>query len=253
MSSQLGKGLLTNSTRQTWVQTDRKAHEAWGRLIHESPRAASLLHTLVAHMDESAAVVCSYKTLSYLSGMAFSTVRRAIADLKDGQWIQVIQIGGKGGGLAFVVNSRVAWAAKRDHLGMAVFSAKVLAISEEQDADALDGPELRRIPTMYAGERQLPTGPGEDPPSQPSITGLEPDLPSRQVDPDTGEIHDYQKELEKRGQQRLEFPVESKCGGGDGVKYTECESPKLKAVHVGQTYSDSRCENCGGYVRHSWD
>lgn len=207
MSSQLGRGLLTDSNRQTWVQTDRKAHEAWGRLIHESPRAASLLHTLVAHMDESAAVVCSYKTLSYLSGMAFSTVRRAIADLKAGQWIQVIQIGGKGGGLAFVVNSRVAWAAKREYLGMAVFSAQVLAIQEEQDADALDGPELRRITTtIYPGDRQLPTGPGEDPPSQPHITGMEPDLPTRKkAEPDTSEIQGYQAQLEQRGQQRLEI------------------------------------------------
>lgn len=178
MSSQLGKGLLTKSERQTWVQTDRKSHEAWGRLIHESPRAAAMLHTLVAHMDESAAVVCSYKTLSHLSGMAFSTVRRAIADLKAGQWIQVIQLGGKGGGLAFIVNSRVAWAAKREHMGMAVFNARVLAISEEQEADALDGPPLRRIPTMYPGEHQLPTGPGEDPPSQPAIAGMEPELPA---------------------------------------------------------------------------
>ena len=207
MSSQLGRGLLTDSNRQTWVQTDRKAHEAWGRLIHESPRAASLLHTLVAHMDESAAVVCSYKTLSYLSGMAFSTVRRAIADLKAGQWIQVIQIGGKGGGLAFVVNSRVAWAAKREYLGMAVFSAQVLAIQEEQDADALDGPALRRITTtIHPGDRQLPTGPGEDPPSQPHITGMEPDLPARKkTEPDTGEIQGYQAQLEQRGQQRLEI------------------------------------------------
>jgi hypothetical protein len=175
----MGKGLLTQSERQTWVQTDRKAHEAWGRLVIQSPRAAGLLHTLVAHMDESAAVVCSYKVLAELSGMSFSTVRRAIKELTAGQWVQAVQLGGKGGSLAFVVNSRVAWATKREHLSLAVFSARVIASSEEQDAFEPNGLPLRRIPTLrHVGERQLPTGAGEDPPSQPAIDGLEPDLPA---------------------------------------------------------------------------
>ncbi|MFN9507350.1 MAG: hypothetical protein ACK57J_22810 [Rubrivivax sp.] len=184
MSSKLGTPLLTNSERQTWVQTDRKAHEAWGRLVNKSPRAASLLHTLVAHMDQSAAVVCSYAALSQLTGMSYATIRRAVADLKAGQWIQTIQIGGKGGGLAFVVNSRVAWSTRREHLPLAVFSAQVLAIGSEQEPSELDGPPLRRVPVLrHVGERQLPTGPGEDPPSQPALDGLEADLPAIEPDP----------------------------------------------------------------------
>lgn len=179
MSSELGRPLLTQSERQTWVQTERKAHEAWGRLVHQSPRAAALLHHLVAHMDQSAAVVCSYATLAQFSGMSYATIRRAVADLKAGQWIQTIQIGGKGGGLAFVVNSRVAWNSKRQNLRYAVFDAKVLAIEAEQATEDLDGPPLRRIPVLRTvGERQLPTGPGEDPPSQPALDGIETDLPA---------------------------------------------------------------------------
>jgi hypothetical protein len=197
----MGKGLLTDGQRQTWVQTERKAHEAWGQLILKSPRAAALLHTLVAHMDESAAIVCSYKVLSHLSGMSFSTVRRAIAELKADQWVQVIQIGGKGGGLGFIVNSRVAWATNRDKLGMAVFSARVLTLSEEQDpSDLLEGQPLRRIPTLrQVGEAQLPMGPGEEPPSQPSLVGLEPDLPAI-----AGSDAADRAELEARGQLRLD-------------------------------------------------
>jgi hypothetical protein len=41
--------------------------------------------------------------------------------------------------------------------------------------------ELRRIPVLFPGEQQLPTGDGLPPPSQPSIPGLEPDLPERRV------------------------------------------------------------------------
>ena len=182
IESKLSHTPLTRSARQTWVQTDRAAHEAWGHLVHKSPRAAALMHHLVAHMDQSAAVVASYATLAKICGFSVATVRRAVDDLKSRQWIQVVQIGGKGAANAFVVNSRVAWAANRDMLPLAAFTARVLASPDEQDAETLDGPPLRRVPILRAGERQLPTGPGEDPPSQPAIEGMEPDLPSLQAE-----------------------------------------------------------------------
>ena len=116
IESKLSHPPLTRSARQTWVQTDRAAHEAWGHLVHKSPRAAALMHHLVAHMDQSAAVVASYATLAKICGFSVATVRRAVDDLKSRQWIQVVQIGGKGAANAFVVNSRVAWAANRDML-----------------------------------------------------------------------------------------------------------------------------------------
>ena len=184
---------LTESKHQTWVQTERSAHEAWGHLIAKSPRAAQLMHHIVAQMDQSAAVVASYATLAGICGFSVATVRRAVDDLKANHWVQVVQIGGKGGANAFVVNSRVAWAAPRGMLPIAAFTARVLTTAAEQDQATLTGPELKRIPhLMHPGERQLPSGPGLEPPSQPSIDGLEPDLPS------------IQQELEARGQQRLE-------------------------------------------------
>jgi hypothetical protein len=160
------------------------------------------MHHIVSHMDQSAAVVASYATLASICGFSVATVRRAVDDLKANHWIQVVQIGGKGGANAFVVNSRVAWAAPRDKLPLAAFSARVLTTASEQDQATLSGPELKRIPhLMHPGERQLPSGPGLEPPSQPTLSGLEPDLPAsteRQasrggqlnlnIDPDTGEI-----------------------------------------------------------------
>ena len=158
-------------------------------LTVSSPRAAALAHFLVANMEATGAVVASYATLSKMSGMSVSTIRRAVDDLKAGRWIEVVQIGGKGGANAFIVNSRVGWAESRNKLHLAAFSARVIADKAEQNY--IDDAPLRRIPTLMPGERQLPTGPGEDPPSQPAIDGMEPDLPSLQA------------ELEKRGQQRL--------------------------------------------------
>ena len=58
-----------------------------------------------------------------------------------------------------------------------IFSAR-LADPDDQDQVTLEGPTLQRVPILRAGEMQLPTGEGEDPPSQPSIDGLEPDLPT---------------------------------------------------------------------------
>jgi hypothetical protein len=185
--AQMGTPSLTQSKRHTWVQTERVAHEAWAQLVRTNQRAAALLHVLVSQMDSQAAVVASRSTLAQLVGYSEATVKRAVADLKADRWIEVIQLGGKGGVNAYVVNSRVAWADSRERLPSARFSAVVIARRDEQDL--VDDAPLRRIPTLYPGERQLPMGPGQEPPSQPSLTGLEPDLPSiGQINPDTGEI-----------------------------------------------------------------
>jgi hypothetical protein len=191
-----GTPALPTANRSTWVQTERSAHEAWGRLIARSPRAAQLMHHLVAHMDQSAAVVASFATLACICGYSVATVRRAIDDLRADQWIEVVQIGGKGGANAYLVNSRVAWAAPRDMLPMAAFTATVLASRAEQNE--VDTVPLRRIPhLMQQGERQLPTGPGQEPPSQPAIEGMEPDLPSIQ--------RGGESDIHRRSQKRIEL------------------------------------------------
>jgi hypothetical protein len=175
-----------------WVQTERKAHEAWAKLIARKPRAAELLHHLVAQMGHQNAVVVPQNVLAKLMGRSVDTVQRAVRDLVAERWIQVVRLG-KGKEAAYVVNDRVAWGQPRDQLCLSVFSATVVADIEDQETTTLDGAELRRIPTLYPGERQLPTGAGEDPPSQPSISGMEPDLPALTE----------QEQLEAQGQQRF--------------------------------------------------
>lgn len=173
-----------------WVQTERKAHEAWAGLIARKPRAAELLHHLVAQMGHQNAVVVPQKVLAKLMGRSIDTVQRALRDLEAERWIQVVKMNGPGTVAAYVVNDRVAWGQPRDQLRLSVFSATVVADAEDQDTLTLEHGELRRIPTLYPGERQLPSGPGAEPPSQPALDGMEPDLPAVQ-------------ELEALGQQRL--------------------------------------------------
>lgn len=165
-----------------WVQTERKAHEAWAKLISRKPRAAELLHHLVAQMGEQNAVVISQRVLAQLMGRSVPTIERAVRDLVAERWIQIVRIG-KGKEAAYVVNDRVAWGQPRDQMRLSVFSATVVADLEDQDTVSLDHVDLRRIPTLFPGERQLPSGDGEPPPSQPSLDGLEPDLPTRQPRP----------------------------------------------------------------------
>ena len=165
------------SKRGAWVQTERKAHEAWAALGLKKPRAAALLHHLVAGMGSQNAVVISQKALAKLIGSHERTVRRAIADLVKDRWIQVVRIG-SGREAAYVVNDRVAWGQKRSQLCLSTFSATVVADVEDQETATLTHAELRKLPTLYPGEQQLPTGGGSPPPSQPSFETMEPDLPA---------------------------------------------------------------------------
>ena len=180
---QIGK----EASRSTWVQTERAAHEAWVHLMTKAPMAARLAHVLVAHMDgTSNALVASQSTLGGLmGGVHRNTVRRAIDTLEKERWIEVVQLGGKGGALAYVVNSRIAWGRSRSDMQYARFSANVIASVSEQTLPVEGRESLRQVPVLMAGEQQMPTGPGAEPPSQPSMEGMEPDLPAISRDPNT--------------------------------------------------------------------
>lgn len=159
---------------RTWVQTERKAHEAWGRLTIRSPRAAAVMHHLVANMGHQNAVVIAQKTLAKLVGCNARTVQRALDDLVEDNWIQVVQIGQHGTVNAYVVNSMVAWGEARDQIGrLSVFHATVVADAEDQKPETLERSDLRKLPIIYPPEEALPHGEGE-PGAQPSLPGFEP-------------------------------------------------------------------------------
>lgn len=162
--------------RGTWIQTDRQAHEAWA-ILAKKPAASAVMHILCANIGEHNAVVISQETIANLCHISTRSVRRAVADLIEGNWIEVRQIGATSQTNAYIVNDRVAWQGARDGLRYSLFSATVVASSHEQpDADRLDNLQpLRRLPRI--GEGQLPYGPGLPPPSQAFLEGMEPELP----------------------------------------------------------------------------
>lgn len=164
----------------TWVQTERRAHEQWAKLSVSNPRAASILHVIVSQMGRSNALVASQANLARAAGCSVATLKRSLSVLKEQNWLEIQQIGPTGTACAYIVNDRVAWNGARDGIRYSLFSASVLISDDEQpDRAMLDQQSpLNRLPSLYPGERQLPSGDGLPPPSQPSFPGLEPDLPS---------------------------------------------------------------------------
>lgn len=186
----ISEKLPEKSRAGRWLQTERAAHEAWAKLISEAPKAAQMMHLLVARIGDHNAVVISQKNLIRLMGASRPTVQRAVKKLKDDLWIEVRQIGDRGTTNAYIVNDRVAWLGKRDGIRYSLFSAAVVISDDEQpDVGELDHQKpLRQIPSIGRGEQQLPTGPGLPPPSEPLFPSMEVDLPAKslpgEVDPD---------------------------------------------------------------------
>jgi len=187
-------GIGTKPPAGRWVQTERAAHEAWGKLIDQSPKAAKLMHLLTARVGEHNAVVVSQKALTTLMNCSRRTVQRAFDVLVADRWIEVRQIGETGTVNAYIINDRVAWSGKRDGLRYSLFSAAVILSEEEQpDRPQLGQQEpLRRLPSLFRGEQQLPTGDGLPPPVEPTLPGLEHDLPAV---PDTRQPMDEAQSL----------------------------------------------------------
>ena len=163
-----------------WVQTDRASHEAWAKLIKRSPLAATIMHLLAARVGDHNAVVISQKTLAGLASASRRGVQSALKILADDRWLQLVQIGGTGTVQAHVLNDTVVWSGPRDGLRYSKFSAVVIVSAEEQPGGVI--PELqealRKVPRVFPGEQQLPTGEGLPPPSEMPLPGLEPDIPA---------------------------------------------------------------------------
>lgn len=171
-------------TRGSWIQTQRAAHEQWAQFLalRGATAASRVMHLLLARMSDHNAVVVSQKTLAALLQCDERTVRRAIAMLRSHNWIDVCQIGDRGTVNAYVINDRVAWFGAREGARYSLFSATVIASETEQpEHDNLDSREpLHKLPRMFPGEQQLPVGDGLPPPSEPTLPGMEPDLPALQ-------------------------------------------------------------------------
>ena len=165
-----------------WVQVEKAALEKWAILTMENPRASALLQIMMSRMSDYNAIVASQNTLSEMAGCSLRTIQRSIQALKSGGWLRVIQLGPTGSVCIYQINEEICWQGDRNGRRYAQVTAHVVAAESDQPTETAPLPPLVRFPTMLPGERQLPTGEGLPPPSQPSFPGLEPDLPVRQLD-----------------------------------------------------------------------
>lgn len=180
----------------TWVQTEKRAHAEWIELSRELRSASDLAHLLVSQVGPDNAVVATHAVLAEMLEVSTSTIKRSIAVLVKRNWVEVVELGAKGGAKAYVLNDRIAWSGPRDQRpSVQAFRATVLASSKDQPAEALQAekPPLRKIPVIMRGEVALLVGPDVDPPSQPELEGIPPAVVEldggEMMDPQTGELY----------------------------------------------------------------
>ena len=77
-----------------FVQLSRAYLHSWRGLIRKNALGAEVLMFFIETMGRTTnAVVCSYKTLSELTGYSRTSVATAIRTLKDDNWIDTIKVG----------------------------------------------------------------------------------------------------------------------------------------------------------------
>lgn len=138
----------SSKKRIEYVQLYRSSMKALRQLALEAPTAHAVLYVLMERINERNALVASYATLAKLTGKSRATITRALAELRTRNYIEMVKAGNVS---VIVVNKRVAWATETALRGkLAVFDARVIVSSEEQDEPTRLGkePDLVRLPPV---------------------------------------------------------------------------------------------------------
>lgn len=117
-----------------FVQIEKRALKQVRELYEANPSAGKILFILAEKMNRQNALVCSYDTLTKITGLGRTTIYKSIKYLRDHNWIEVIKVGTAN---AYVINSRVFWQSHGDKK-MTVFHATIVASSDEQDTPIED-------------------------------------------------------------------------------------------------------------------
>jgi Fe2+ or Zn2+ uptake regulation protein len=156
MAEPLGKPVTTK--KQTFVQMERSALAAMGDLIRRSPTAARVLSLLCSMMDKTNAVAISHQLLAARTECSLATIKRSLQILLDDNWVEVWRIGKSGTVNAYVVNSRVAWADRRDNKEHAIFAAQIVVDRDDTPENQQRQTPLRKIPIIFPPEMALVAG-----------------------------------------------------------------------------------------------
>ncbi|HGS8738445.1 TPA: replication/maintenance protein RepL [Enterococcus faecalis] len=133
-----------------FVQIEKRSLRLVRELYDQNATAGKLLFILAEKMNNQNALVCSYETMSKITGLGRTALYKAIRYLKDNNWIQVIKVGTAN---AYVINSRVFWQSYGDKK-MTVFHATIIASSDEQEepVENWDKVTLKNFPFLSHDE-----------------------------------------------------------------------------------------------------
>ena len=147
-----------------FVQIEKRALRELRGLIERSPTAAKVITLMAEKMNRQNALVCSYDTLSKITGLSRATLARAVKVLAEEHWIQVVKVGTAN---AYVINSKVFWQSYGDKK-MTVFHAAIIASSDEQEkpVEDWDKVQLKHFPFLQHNEELLVKDDRLPPPDQ---------------------------------------------------------------------------------------
>lgn len=162
----MSAGEDNNMDNANFVQLSRGYLRNWRGLVRKNPLATEILLFLVERMGRTTnAVVCSYQTLTEVTGYSRRSVASAIKLLKEDNWIEAVKVGNA---TAYCVNERVVWQAAKNQRKYAMFSAVVVASESEQESNfhKKAKEQLRHIPVVDTEERAISNSDSLPPPDQ---------------------------------------------------------------------------------------
>jgi hypothetical protein len=144
---------LNQKKNLDFVQLYKKELKQLRGLVKLNPTAAQILLVFVEKMNKQNAVIMSYKTLEQITKKKRNTCSKAIKDLKESNFINVIKVGNAN---AYVINSNVFWSTDNSSKEkFSMFTATVVACGSDQDDDFEDwsNVKLKQIPIIFPGEQ----------------------------------------------------------------------------------------------------
>jgi len=120
------------SSYSRWAQFNLEHSKKLMWLAIKHPKAHSMLYFLVDNMDEYNAVICSYKVLEEVFGIAKATVTRTVRVLKDCGLIAVLKSGTSN---VYAINDKIFWKSWGTNRKYSKFPANVVLSMSEQEED----------------------------------------------------------------------------------------------------------------------
>ncbi len=117
-----------HSSYKNFVQLNAENQIVFEKIIKENATAGRLFHFLIRTMDGYNAVVCSNKVIMEALEISISTIKRAVAYLKEGGYIDV---GKSGTTNVYIVNPEIAWKSWGSNRKYCEFPANVVLAASE--------------------------------------------------------------------------------------------------------------------------